>query len=108
LGAFKLRVAEGRVTDARIAFGGMAGTPKRAPAAETALRGAAIADPAVVDVACAALGKEFAPIDDLRASARYRMHVAEGLLRKAMVEIAGAPSRSTRVVGWRDGDDPGR
>jgi xanthine dehydrogenase small subunit len=108
MGAFKLRFADGHIAEARIAFGGMAGTPKRAPAAETALRGAAIADPAAADAACAALRKDFAPIDDLRASARYRMQVAEGLLRKALVEIGGAPSRSTRVVGWRDDDDPGR
>ncbi len=40
LGAFRVTLNGGRVKDARIAFGGMAATPKRATAAETALEGA--------------------------------------------------------------------
>jgi hypothetical protein len=31
----------------------------------------------------------------------YRMQVARGLLRKALIEIGGAASQTTRVVGWR-------
>ncbi len=38
-GCFSIRVADGKVTDARIAFGGMAGIPKRAAAVEAALVG---------------------------------------------------------------------
>jgi len=102
MGAFKLRVAGGRIAAARIAFGGMAGTPRRAPATEAALAGADLADPATADGAGARLGEDYAPIDDHRASARYRGEVAKALLRKALVEIAGASSRTTRVVGWRE------
>ena len=61
-----------------------------------------LADPAGADAACERLGEDFAPITDLRASAGYRLKVARALLRKAVVEIAGAPARTTRVVGWRE------
>jgi hypothetical protein len=30
------------------------------------------------------------------------MKVAQALLRKALAEVAGAPSRTTRVTGWRE------
>jgi xanthine dehydrogenase small subunit len=101
MGAFRLRLAGGRIAAARIAFGGMAATPKRAAAVEAALVGADPADGAAADAACARLGDDFKPIDDLRASAHYRMQVAGALLRKALAEIAGAPTRTTRVTGWR-------
>ena len=60
---------------ARFAFGGMAATPSRAPRAE-----AAFADG--VDAACAALSQDFQPLSDHRASAWYRLTVAQNLLRK--------------------------
>jgi xanthine dehydrogenase small subunit len=102
MAAFKLRVAGTRIAAARVAFGGMAATPKRAPAVEAALCGVDPADPRGSDLACERLSVDFAPITDYRASAGYRMKVARALLRKALAEIAGAPSRTTRVVGWRE------
>ena len=102
MGAFKLRLTGTRIAEARIAFGGMAATPKRAKAAEAALCGVDPADPEGADMACERLSADFAPITDHRASAGYRMEVARALLRKALAEIAGAPSRATRVVGWRE------
>jgi xanthine dehydrogenase small subunit len=101
LGAFKLRLDGPGIAGARIAFGGMAATPARAKAAENALVGADLADPAAADSACERLGFDFTPITDQRASASYRMQVARGLLRKALIEIGGAASQTTRVVGWR-------
>jgi xanthine dehydrogenase small subunit len=89
MGAFKLTVVKGKVTAARIAFGGMAATPKRAPKAEAALVGAKLADRATWDVAIAALAEDYQPIGDMRASARYRMETAQALLRKALIEIGG-------------------
>ncbi len=103
MGAFKLRLDGSRIAAARIAFGGMAATPKRAKATENALIGADLADPRAADAACEKLGADFTPITDQRASASYRMQVAKGLLRKALIEIGGAASRTTRVVGWREG-----
>jgi xanthine dehydrogenase small subunit len=106
MGAFKLRLAQEaagtRIAAARVAFGGMAATPKRATAAEAALAGIDVADAAAVERACERLAADFAPISDLRASAGYRMTVAQALLRKALMEIAGTPSRATRLTGWRE------
>jgi len=87
-GAFNIRVADGRVTHARIAFGGMAGIPKRAAAAEAALLGAAWSE-ATVDTAAAALAVDFTPLSDMRASADYRMAAAQGLLRRVWLEDQG-------------------
>jgi xanthine dehydrogenase small subunit len=102
MGAFRLAVDGSRVAAARIAFGGMAATPKRARAAEAAVRGADLRDPATWEPAIAALAGDFAPITDQRASARYRRDVAAALLRKALTEIAGTSTRRTRVVGIRE------
>jgi xanthine dehydrogenase small subunit len=102
MAAFKLRLEGTRIVAARVAFGGMAATPKRAMAVEAALCCVDIADPQGLDLACERLAVDFAPITDHRASAGYRMTVAQALLRKALAEIAGAPSRITRVIGWRE------
>ena len=105
MGAFKLTLAGSQVEAARIAFGGMAATPKRARRTEAALRGAALKDPSTWEDAIAQLDADFSPISDLRASARYRRQVAQGLLRKALIEIAGTPSDLTRLVGVRESAD---
>jgi len=102
LGAFRLRVEGGRVVEARIAYGGMAATPKRARRAERAAAGLRLDEPAAWPAAAAALAEDFSPIDDHRASAAYRMRVARSLLVKALAEIAGRPSAETRVVGIRE------
>ena len=99
MAAFKFTVEGRRIVSARIAFGGMAATPKRANAAEAALAGAALDEPATWEKAIAALGQDFQPISDMRASAAYRMEVAQGLLRKALLEVAG--ETATRVLGAR-------
>ncbi|MBL8770700.1 MAG: xanthine dehydrogenase small subunit [Phenylobacterium sp.] len=78
----------GQVTDARIAFGGMAATPKRAPRAEAALAGRAWTA-ATVETAAEVLADDFTPITDMRASAGYRLEAARNLLRRAFVEAAG-------------------
>ena len=56
--------------------------------------------PASWDSALAALAQDFQPIADMRASAAYRMEVAQGLLRKALMEVAGATAtRASWVSG---------
>jgi xanthine dehydrogenase small subunit len=102
MAAFKLRLEGSRIAAARVAFGGMAATPKRAPAVEASLCGIDPADPEEPDLACERLAVDFTPITDHRASARYRMKVAQALVRKALAEVAGAPSHTTRVIGWRE------
>ena len=101
LGAFRLRVEGGRIVEARIAYGGMAATPKRARCAERAAVGLRLDQPAAWPAAAAALTEDFSPIDDHRASAAYRMRVARSLLAKALAEVAGRPSTETRVAGIR-------
>jgi len=88
-GAFVIRVAEGVVSEARIAFGGMAGTPKRAAKAETTLTGSPWTE-ATVEAAMAALAEDFAPLSDMRASADYRMATAQNMLLRYWHEDRGA------------------
>ena len=78
-------VAAGRITAARIAYGGMAAVPKRARAAEAALIGQPF-DEATFEAAAEALATEFTPMSDMRASAAYRMQVAKNLLRRFWIE----------------------
>ena len=105
LGAFRFRIRRGRVAAARIAFGGMAATPKRAPATESAVTGLRLRDPASWSVAAQVLSEDFTPIDDHRASAGYRMRVARSLLLKALAEIAGRATSETRITGFRERED---
>lgn len=96
-GGFNVTVADGVVRAARIAFGGMAATPKRAAAVEAALVGAPWRE-ATIEAAAAAFEGDFAPIDDMRASAAYRLAAARNLLVRFFRESAG-PLAATRLVG---------
>ena len=78
-------MADGVITHARIAFGGMAATPKRAPAAEAALIGQPWGRD-VFEAAAVALSADFAPLTDWRASSGYRMLCAQNLLRRFFLE----------------------
>jgi xanthine dehydrogenase small subunit len=103
MGAFRFTVGEdGKIAEARIAYGGMAATPKRAKRVEAALKGALLRDSRAWAQAFAALREDFSPIDDHRASARYRSETAHALLGKALIEAAGTGSARTRVVGRRE------
>ena len=104
LAAFRFTLAEQRVVEARAAFGGMAATTKRAAATEVTLKGLELEDPQDWDAACEALASDFQPIDDMRASARYRLEAAQALLQKALHEAGGEASAATRLVGLRPGE----
>jgi xanthine dehydrogenase small subunit len=86
-GAFALRIGGDVVTEARVAFGGMAGIPARAPRCEAALTGKAWTE-ATVEAAAEALASDYDPLDDLRGSAGYRRAVAANLLRRLWAEQA--------------------
>ncbi|MCY1247416.1 xanthine dehydrogenase, small subunit [compost metagenome] len=75
----------GEVREARLACGGMAATPLRGRRTEAALACRPF-DQAAVAAAQAALAEDFQPIDDLRASAAYRLKVAQNLLQRALLE----------------------
>jgi xanthine dehydrogenase small subunit len=102
MAAIKLHLAGRRIVAARLAYGGMAATPKRAKAAEAALAGGDLDHPESWAAAMEALLSDFKPLSDMRASAAYRMTVAQSLLRKALLEIAGESTQRTRVVGQRE------
>ena len=102
LGAFRFRIRRGRITEARIACGGMAAVPKRARETEAAVAGLRLRDPASWPAAADALAGDFSPIDDHRASAGYRLRVARSLLLKALAEVAGRPTVETRITGMRE------
>jgi xanthine dehydrogenase small subunit len=88
-GAISFRRNGERIAAPRIAFGGMAATPARAKRAEQALDGATI-DAQSFDAAATALADDFKPIDDFRASAAYRLKVAQNLLRRWSLIASGA------------------
>ncbi|MFN3767810.1 MAG: xanthine dehydrogenase small subunit [Ectopseudomonas guguanensis] len=96
--AFNLTIVDGVVTDARIAFGGMAAIPKRASACEAALIGSAWY-PGVIERACDALSEDFTPLSDFRASKEYRLLTAQNLLRKFFLEQQ-SPEVETRVTAY--------
>jgi xanthine dehydrogenase small subunit len=87
-GAFDLRVEGGRVAQARIAFGGMAGIPKRARAVEAALLGQPWTE-ATVEAALPAFARDFTPLSDMRASAAYRLEGARNMLRRVWADAQG-------------------
>jgi len=84
-GAFAIRIEDGTVREARIAFGGMAGIPARAPGCEAALTGKSWSAE-TVEAAALALAEDYTPLDDLRGSAAYRRTVAANLLRRIWAE----------------------
>jgi xanthine dehydrogenase small subunit len=94
--AFSLQLDNGVLGAVRIAFGGMAATPKRATACEQALRGQPF-DTATVEAGCAALALDFTPLSDFRASRDYRLLVAQNLLRRCHLELT-QPHIATRVT----------
>jgi xanthine dehydrogenase small subunit len=88
-----------RIADVRIACGGMAATVRRAPQAEAALRGQPWNE-ATLRAAQRALALDYQPLSDLRASAAYRLQVAQNLLRRAWLEtrpVDPLPAAATSV-----------
>jgi xanthine dehydrogenase small subunit len=83
--AFLLERDGATVRDLRAAYGGMAARAMRAAHLEAALIGRAWSEDHSPDVA-AALARDFTPMSDHRGSARYRMRVAAGLLRRFQLE----------------------
>jgi len=84
-GAFAIRLEEGHVAEARIAFGGMAGIPARAPACEAALTGKPWSE-AAIEAAAQAIAEDYQPLSDLRGSAEYRLAAAANLVRGLWLE----------------------
>lgn len=75
-----------RVVDIRIGCGGMAAVPARAYNTEKALLDTPF-DSTAIDEAKAAIHQDFSPIDDVRASAKYRLAIAGSLLERCRQEL---------------------
>lgn len=87
LAAFNITIDDSNtITAARLGFGGMAATPKRASATEQALIGQPFTQ-ATIDAAQRKIADDFQPLSDMRATSDYRLEVSRNLLQKAFVEI---------------------
>lgn len=84
---FAIELEQGRdtVKAVRLAFGGMAAIVKRAANAEAALVGKPWTQ-ASVAAAKLALAQDFKPLSDMRASADYRLQVAQNLIQRLWLE----------------------
>ena len=98
LGCFNLKINNGRIESARVAFGGMAAIPKRASHCEAVLNGAAWTKE-TIDRAKEALAEDFTPLSDFRASREYRSLAAANLLTRYFVELE-ATEVKTRVTDY--------
>lgn len=89
-----------RITAARLAWGGMAATARRASQAEAALVGQDWSE-ATLRQAQAALARDFQPMTDLRATRDYRIKVAANLLERFWLETRPThPLRPQDVQVW--------
>jgi len=85
--AFAITIDGGVVASARIAYGGVAGIPKRAAATEHALVGLHWNE-ATVRNAMRSMTQDFTPMSDMRATAAYRMQIAQNLLLRFWLETS--------------------
>jgi xanthine dehydrogenase small subunit len=93
---FALVVDDGRIVSARLGCGGVAATPKRATATEAVIAGQPWTE-ALAETAAESLETEFAPIDDMRASADYRRRALGNLMRRFWLETGPTKPPVTRV-----------
>jgi len=98
-----LHVSDGVVRDARIAHGGLAAMPKRAPHCERALVGKPWTDETVRG-AMSALDRDYAPLTDMRASAGYRRSITKNLLWRLFIETTN-PRIATNVFELAESAD---
>jgi xanthine dehydrogenase small subunit len=84
--AFRLKLIHGVVSEIRIAYGGMAGQPKRVTTAEEFLAGKQW-NRTVINEAMQHVQSFFTPVSDTRAGALYRSQVSGNLLLKFFTEL---------------------
>ena len=86
--ALGARIADGRLSDVRVAMGSVAPTPLRARHVEAALEGKPL-DAATIAAAVAGTAEDAKPIDDLRASAWYRGHLVRVFVEEVLNDVRG-------------------
>ncbi len=98
LAAFKFTIAGRMIESATLVFGGMAATPRRARKTEAAIRSLKLDAPETWQEVISTLAQDFSPINDMRASASYRMNAAQALLQKSLRELVGDRPATLRVL----------
>lgn len=96
-GCFNITVEDGVVSAARIAFGGMAGIPKRATTVEAKLLGQPWSSETIRE-ALNGFESDFTPLSDMRASAEYRLETARAMLERYFAESQGATGNVLEVT----------
>ena len=99
-GGYCLRVVDGVVREARVAYGGVAAIPRRAPHCEKALVGRPWNEE-TVRAAMSALDRDYTPLSDMRAGAAYRRTVTKNLLFRLFVETT-QPDVATNVFEFAE------
>ena len=89
--SFNLEIVNNKIKNVKIAYGGMAPIPKRAINCEKTLVNSSLSEKSF-NKAMKKLERDFAPIDDMRASKSYRMEIAKNLLIKCFLEIKNRKS----------------
>ena len=88
MGAFRFCGSPQQLSLARIAFGGMAATPVRLPNIEAMLVAGPL-DDALIESVATVLLESLQPLTDVRASAGYRLMMAQQMLVRALREYQG-------------------
>lgn len=85
---------ENIITNARVAFGGMAAIPRRAELCEKVLNGSQMNQETLAQ-AKAAIRQELKPMSDVRGSSEYRLEAACNLLERYFMELSG---QNVRII----------
>ncbi len=92
MAAALLAIEQGRIVDARVALGSASAVALRLPQLENALRGHVLLQPPS-SVVRSAHFSALSPIDDLRATASYRLDAAREIVSRVLDEAAGSNFR---------------
>ena len=98
-GAICMRIEDGKITKARIAFGGMAEIPRRAVKCEEALEGRDWNEE-TIKLGMEAIQKDFSPISDFRATKDYRLQVSQNLLLRYFYELNNSSANPVRIASY--------
>ena len=93
--SFNFSIKKNIILKANVAYGGMSEIPKRAPTIEKALLNSTFSEDTFLK-AQNLIGKDFSPIDDMRASKNYRVDVAKNLIMKFFHEVNS--QKNIRVI----------
>ena len=88
IGAYRLHVENGKVTELRAAYGGMAATTARAKHVEAALTGKPWTAESLKDIDTL-IAQGFQPMTDHRGTDAYRLRAAANLVRRLQIETTG-------------------